>query len=168
LTNRRAVTWPVELKPSPRGTCFTLVVSVATGLLFGLLPALAPRFNAGCSVLHGTSSQDFEIEGQPASKGAPLPTVDVTVADLNYFQTVRQPLVKGRYFTARDDESAAVVAPINETMVRHRWPNEDPIGKRITFDRKTWITMEGVVGDTREYGLRHPTGIDPLQALRQE
>jgi predicted permease len=115
----------------------------------------APFSPAG--IVNGPGSVDFEIEGQPTSKGAPLPTVDGVVADVNYFQTVRQPLIKGRYFTAHDDENAPVVALINETMARHRWPNEDPVGKRITFDRKVWITIAGVVGDTREYGLDHPT-----------
>jgi len=115
-------------------------------------PPFAPS-----GIIAGPGNQDFEIEGQPASKGAPLPTVDATVADSNYFQTVRQPLVKGRYFSPHDDENAPVVALINETMARHRWPNEDPIGKRITFDRQHWITIAGVVGDTREYGLQHPT-----------
>jgi putative ABC transport system permease protein len=101
----------------------------------------------------GPGSQEFEIEGRPTSKGAPLPTVDATAVDGNYFQTVRQPLVKGRYFTAHDDEHSLPVAVINETMARHRWSREDPIGSRIKFDGATWFTIEGVVGDTREYGL---------------
>jgi putative ABC transport system permease protein len=115
-------------------------------------PPFAPS-----GIISGPGSQDFEIEGRPTSKGAPFPTVDLTIADANYFQTVRQPLVKGRLFTAHDDDKAPAVALINQTMARHRWPDEDPIGKRITFDRHTWITIEGVVGDTREYGLQHPT-----------
>jgi putative ABC transport system permease protein len=41
-------------------------------------------------------------------------------------------------------------------MSRDRWPGENPLGKRIKFD-KTWFTIEGVVGDTREYGLEHRT-----------
>jgi len=108
-------------------------------------------------ILNGPGNQDFEIEGRPASKGALSPTVDLTYVDANYFATVRQPLVKGRYFTAHDDKTALPVAVINETMARHRWPGEDPIGKRVTLDHDTWITIEGVVGDTREYGLQHPT-----------
>jgi len=108
-------------------------------------------------VLNGPGNLDFEIEGRPISKDAPMPTVNLTLAGANYFQTVRQPLVKGRYFTEHDDANAPLVALINETMARHRWPNEDPIGKRVTFDRETWILIVGVVGDTREYGLEHRT-----------
>ena len=105
----------------------------------------------------GPGTQDFEIEGQPISKGAALPTVDLTLADTNYFQTVRQPLVKGRYFTDHDDDKTIPVALINQTMARHRWPNEDPVGKRIMFDHQHWVTIVGIVGDTREYGLQRAT-----------
>jgi putative ABC transport system permease protein len=105
----------------------------------------------------GPGNQEFEIEGQLASKGALMPTVDVTAADGNYFQTIRQPLVKGRYFTAHDDKQSLPVAVINETMARHRWGHENPVGKRIKFPSTGWITIEGVVGDTREYGLDHRT-----------
>jgi putative ABC transport system permease protein len=115
----------------------------------------APFSPAG--IAGGPGAQDFEIEGRPETKGALAPTVDLTTADENYFETVRQPLLKGRNFTVRDDDKSLAVAVINETMARHRWPNEDPVGKRITFDREHWITIVGVVGDTREYGLNHLT-----------
>lgn len=46
------------------------------------------------------------------------------------------------------------VAIINQTLARHRWPNQDPVGKRISFDNgKTWLKIVGVVADTKEYGL---------------
>ena len=124
---------------------------VSTGWISN--PPFAPA-----GIQAGPGNQEFEIEGQPTSKGAALPTVDLTVADASYFQTARQPLVKGRYFTGHDDDKAIPVALINETMARHRWPNEDPIGKRISFDQQQhWITIAGVVGDTREYGLQQAT-----------
>jgi predicted permease len=112
---------------------------------------------APAGIIAGPGSQSFEIEGQPASRGAALPTVDLTVVDENYFQAVRQPLVEGRYFTGRDADDTPAVAIVNRTMARHRWPNEDPVGKRVNLGGQNWITIEGVVGDTREYGLQHPT-----------
>ena len=109
-------------------------------------------------IVSGPGNVEFQIEGRPSSKGTVAPTVDITDVDAGYFQTVRQPLLKGRYLSERDDQKAIQVAVINETMARHRWPGEDPIGKRVSFDNgDTWITIVGVAGDTREYGLEHPT-----------
>jgi len=49
------------------------------------------------------------------------------------------------------------VAVINQTMARHRWQSEDPVGKRVSFDQgQHWIQIQGVVGDAKEYGLDRP------------
>ena len=111
------------------------------------------------SVINGPGANSFEIEGKPVSKGELAPTVDVTAVGSGYFETIRQPLVQGRTFTDHDDAKAEQVAVINQQMVRHRWPSEDPIGKRVTFDNgKNWIKIVGIVGDVREYGLEKPVG----------
>jgi putative ABC transport system permease protein len=110
-------------------------------------------------VASGPGSTDFEVEGKPTSKGELAPQVNPIAVTPDYFSTIRQPLVGGRSFTEHDDAKAMNVAIINETMARHRWANEDPVGKRISFDKgKTWTKIVGVVGDVREYGLARPTG----------
>ncbi|HEY2014867.1 MAG TPA: ABC transporter permease [Bryobacteraceae bacterium] len=110
-------------------------------------------FNPG-GVATGPGSTAFEIEGRPVSQGELAPQVDVTAVSAGYFQTIRQPLVQGRDFTEHDDPNALLVAIINQTMKRHRWPSEDPVGKRISFDqRQHWVTVVGVVSDVKEYGL---------------
>ena len=49
------------------------------------------------------------------------------------------------------------VAVINQTMARHRWVNENPVGRRISFDGgQHWATIVGIVGDAKEYGLGRP------------
>ena len=108
------------------------------------------------NVTFGPGSDEFEIEGRPSSKGEGA-TVDTTVVQEGYFETVRQPLVRGRTFTEHDNEQSPRVAVINETMARHRWPAEDPVARRVTFDHgETWLKIVGVVGDAHEYGLdRH-------------
>src|SRR5262249_43648003 len=48
------------------------------------------------------------------------------------------------------------VALINQTLARHRWGNDDPIGRRISLDNgQTWLSIVGVIGDVRQYGLDH-------------
>src|SRR4029077_21259430 len=67
--------------------------------------------------------------------------------------------VKGRTFEGRDNEKALPVAVINQSTARHRWNDEDPIGRRVSFDRvQNWVTIVGVVSDVKQYGLdREPT-----------
>jgi putative ABC transport system permease protein len=67
------------------------------------------------------------------------------------------PLRGGRDFTERDTFDAPGVVIINETLARHHWPSEDPIGKRVTLDdprdntRATqWLTVVGVAKDVKQ------------------
>ncbi|HYL73029.1 MAG TPA: ABC transporter permease [Bryobacteraceae bacterium] len=110
-------------------------------------------------ITSGPGSTNFEIEGRPISKGELAPLVDITVVSPDYFQTIRQPIAKGRMFTDHDDSNTLPVSVINQTMAKHRWPGDDPVGKRVTFDHgKTWTTIIGVIADAKEYGLERPIG----------
>jgi putative ABC transport system permease protein len=42
---------------------------------------------------------------------------------------------------------------INNTMARKYWPNEDPLGHRITFDGTQYFEIVGIVGSTRDESL---------------
>ncbi len=111
-------------------------------------------------IVNGPAANQFEIQSRPLTAGQATRTVDQRVVSANYFETIRQPIVKGRTFTAHDDEKEAPrVAIINQTMARHFWPNEDPIGQHLSFDKgKTWTEIVGIAGDVKEYGLDHPIG----------
>jgi predicted permease len=70
-----------------------------------------------------------------------------------YFQVLHIPVLKGREFTDRDDSSAEPVGIISETVARELWPNDDPIGKRITvagWRRPQEFRVVGVVKDVRQ------------------
>jgi ABC-type antimicrobial peptide transport system permease subunit len=57
-------------------------------------------------------------------------------------------------FTDADDDKAPRVAIVNDAAARRRWGSEEPIGKRFSFDNgTTWITVVGVVGNVKQYGL---------------
>jgi putative ABC transport system permease protein len=74
-----------------------------------------------------------------------------------FFQTLRVPLLKGRFFNAQDNQASVPVAIINETMVRLVWPGEEPLGKRFKLgsaqSSNPWLTVVGVVGDMRRQNL---------------
>ena len=109
-------------------------------------------FNPG-AIVNGPNETLLQIQGRPIAKQDPG-MVDTTAVGTGYFETVRQPLLAGRTFTDHDDDKSPQVAIINQTLARHRWPSQDPVGQRISLDDgKHWAQIVGVVGDVREYGL---------------
>ena len=70
----------------------------------------------------------------------------------NYFKTLGISLVQGRDLTFQDMAAGApAVAVINETMAHRYWPNENPIGRRITVGLpradNSWATIIGIAKD---------------------
>jgi predicted permease len=110
-------------------------------------------------ITNGPFNRGFQIEGHPIPEGELAPQADFRTASTDYFETVRQPLVRGRTFSESDKDGAPLVAVINQSTAQHRWGDEDPIGRRVSFDRgRTWQTVVGIVGNVRQYGLdREPT-----------
>src|SRR5208282_3432177 len=87
-------------------------------------------------------------------------SADFCVATDGYFQVLGIPLIRGRIFDERDGADAPHVAVISESLARERWPNQDPIGHTIEFGNMDGdlrlLTIVGIVGDVREYGLDSP------------
>jgi predicted permease len=73
-------------------------------------------------------------------------------ASVEYLQTLRARLLRGRYFTDADDASKPGVAIINRTMARQEFPGEDAIGKRIIsqYDPDHPSEIIGVVDDVKD------------------
>ncbi len=91
----------------------------------------------------GGISMPFLIEGRPAPAATPelgpnsqdqgqsARYFAVTPA---YFATMKIAMLRGRDFTVQDNRSAPLVVAINQTLARRYFPNEDPLGKRLTLD----------------------------------
>jgi len=95
----------------------------------------------------------INVEGFIPQPGQEL-QVDLRGASADYFKTMEIPLVRGRYFTAFDSlPKAEPVAIVDDKFARRFWPNDDPIGKHVWFDPKQPITIVGVVGTVKQYGL---------------
>jgi predicted permease len=97
------------------------------------------------------------VEDHPKPRGEEI-TVDLYIASSGYLQAMEIPLVKGRVITEQDTAGSAMIALINSTMAAQLWPNEDPLGKRISFagtenKPRPWRTVVGVVSDVSQYGL---------------
>ena len=61
---------------------------------------------------------------------------------------MRIPILRGRDVNESDRAGAPKVVVINEFMAKTHWPGEDAIGKRITIDDSTWVTIVGVAKNT--------------------
>ncbi|HLE63217.1 MAG TPA: ABC transporter permease, partial [Pyrinomonadaceae bacterium] len=105
----------------------------------------------------GGSSGDrsFTIEDQPVAPGQPHPDEQVRFVSAEYFTTMGIPLLRGRDITARDLPDTPQVVIANEALVRKYWPNEEALGKRISFStrRLKWYEIVGVVGNVKHRGL---------------
>jgi len=98
----------------------------------------------------------FDIDGRVTDDPSLRPSTDVRVASDRYFETIGIPLVSGRVFNRFDTQDGLPVAVINSAMARY-WQGTNPIGTRISTNRKTWFTVVGIVGDVRQFGLAVPT-----------
>ena len=102
----------------------------------------------------------FDIHGRPVQSGQETPGANTRLVLPRYTETMRIPLLRGRTFQASDDANAPRVVVIDETAARRWWPNENPIGRRITFSgnvpNPTWREIVGVVGAVRHDALNKP------------
>jgi len=102
---------------------------------------------------YGTfSSAPIAVDGyQPPTDERP--SVDYNQVGPGYFATIGIPLVSGREFTRADNETAAPVAIVNETMAARYWAGKNPIGDRLQVKDK-WLEIVGVAKTSRYYSMR--------------
>jgi putative ABC transport system permease protein len=102
--------------------------------------------------LSGSGGSDpFAIEGRKLDPSN-LTSAGWQLVGANYLKTLGIPLIKGRDFNVDDMQPGAPpVAVINERMATRYWPNEDPVGRRITLGLprpdNPWITIIGIARD---------------------
>jgi len=118
------------------------------------------------------SRTDISFEGIPDPGVGHYPHPDFHSISADYLNALGQPLIRGRAFSENDNESAAAVGLINSKLARRYFPNGDAIGKRFTFGRpdpkNKWITIVGIVSDTKLYGLENPSRFEVYVPYRQK
>ena len=122
---------------------------------------------------HGRT--DITIEGMALPKPGGFPHPDTHTVSSDYIRTLGMVLERGRTFTDTDNQTSPEVALVNDKLARQFWPNDDPIGKRFMWGRfnpasKTppkWVTVVGVVGDTKMYGLANPSRLEVYAPVEQ-
>jgi predicted permease len=94
----------------------------------------------------------IHVEGYNPPPGQEL-QVDLRLASADYFRAMQIPLVAGRFFTTADNIDAPQTVIIDASFAQRFWPHNDAIGKHVWFDPKKPITIVGVVGVVKQYGL---------------
>jgi predicted permease len=100
-------------------------------------------------IAYALGKESVYIEGRPVPPGQKAPETMFNSVDASYFDTLRIRVLLGRAFMDADSEASPRVAIINETMAKHFWPGEDPIGKRfsLTSDAGPFVEVVGVARD---------------------
>jgi putative ABC transport system permease protein len=114
-------------------------------------------------------SAGFGIEGRSEVITRPM-TIDVVTS--GFFSTMKIPLLRGRLMDGNDRTGTLPAMLINETTAKRYWPNANPLGHRITFDKpvtpkSVWYTIVGVVGDTTRAGADQPVFTESYVLLAQ-
>jgi putative ABC transport system permease protein len=103
----------------------------------------------------------FDIVGHPSASASASRTANYVAISPGYFRVMGMSLLAGRAFDQHDVASAPRVTVISAAMARLYFPNEDPLGKQITFgfppDKPLAREIVGVVSNVRDVGL----GKDP-------
>ena len=111
--------------------------------------------------------QLFWLQGQakPANQNDMNWAIDYIV-EPDYLRAMGIPLLRGRFFTAQDDEHSPLVVVVDQVFAQKYFPQQDPVGKRIYLNREGGQLAEivGLVGHAKQWGL----DADDRQSLRSE
>lgn len=124
----------------------------------------------------GRSGGQFLIEGRDPENGG-AGGGEFSSASADFFRVLGIPLRSGRLFTDHDDENAAPVAVVSESLAKKFFPAGDAIGHRVQIPGRPgpggrptplpapWMTIVGIVGDVKTQALDlddRPTLYRPL------
>jgi putative ABC transport system permease protein len=121
---------------------------------------LANSGHTGNVTVEGYNSppeEDFPVEGPRINEG--------------FFHAMQIPVLAGRGFTESDDENHPLVGIVNESFVKHYFNSSAAaVGRRVAHEGKgaEYMTIVGVVKDTKHRNLRDPASPTLYTPLRQE
>ena len=127
---------------------------------FRALPGVKSAGLALYSTLEGNNwGESIYVEGRPAPGPEENHGSSWDRVSPQFFQTVGQPIIRGRAFTDQDTATSQMVAVVNQTFVKKFFPKEDPIGRHFgVFDQKYASNFEivGIVADAKYNNPREP------------
>lgn len=102
----------------------------------------------------GGSATSFWVNDRALPEQGEFPVADVRWIHHGFHQTMRIPLLAGRFFNEQDVRDAPLRVVVSEYVQRTFWPNESALGKTISMPWGDTLVAEivGVVGDIRHMG----------------
>jgi predicted permease len=89
------------------------------------------------------------VAGHPAPKFGEQSGSSWVRVSPTYLQELGQTLLRGRGFTAADNNNSDQVALVNEDFVKRFFPGEDPMDKHFGFDAPEYASMFRIIGVVR-------------------
>jgi predicted permease len=100
--------------------------------------------------LDGFANSEVTVDGYNAAPSEDL-HVRMNTVGPEYFRQMQIPLRGGRDFAERDNESAPLVAIVNETMAKRYWKG-DPVGSRFSAGNDV-LEVIGVAADSKIFNV---------------
>src|SRR5436190_942801 len=160
---------------------FTLALAAATGIVFGIAPALTilrtntaafwNRLIERARIIPGVESAglttnvpfngmvgsgSYTIAGRTLAPGEAVPHGRQEIAGGDYFRTMRIPLIDGRVFAITDTVDSQPVCVIDEYLVKKYFSDRSPLGEQIVRGPRFKATIVGVVATINSIDLGQP------------
>jgi len=120
--------------------------------LQGLGGVQSAAFARNTPFSYGSYSAEIAVDGYETAPDQQL-TVDYNEVGPGYLATMGIPVVSGSEFTRADNESAPLVAVVNEAMAAQYWRGQDPVGGRLQVKGR-WMQVVGVAKMSKYRSLR--------------
>ena len=127
---------------------------------FSALPGVKSVGLALYSTLEGNNwGEGIYVEGRPAPAPDEHNGSSWDRVSPHFFETIGQPVIRGRGLTEQDTATSRMVAIVNQSFVKKFFPQQDPIGSHFgTFNQKYAGDYEivGIVADAKYTNPRDP------------
>jgi putative ABC transport system permease protein len=116
----------------------------------------------------------FRVEGEPEKPEDQWLGANYRNVTPDYFRAMKIPIMQGRSFTERDNDSAPLVVIINQAAAARDFAGQNPVGKRVNFggrDRSgqpIWHEIVGVAANVRSMELQDEAEPEIYTAARQD
>jgi predicted permease len=120
------------------------------------LPGVADVATSSEMPYNGNSASDVFIMEERGDLKRDNPQARFAMVSPSYWRLLGSPLARGRAFAEDDDRDAPRVAIVNEALAARYYPGQDPVGRRIQFNRETWQIV-GVSTSMRMAALATPS-----------